>query len=268
MKAQKVSYVGTILTNYIIPVATSPFVTKKARYLCMIPALEWSILFCQGAKDLYDYDKEKHTLYHLNQIKLGLAHRAIGVIALGACATNLFPGSVAVGAIGYIFYAKRSVEKEFSSYRTSYFTIATYAALKALSLLSKAVVKKTAQIVGKTVSSAVESIAKSVKKVGTIFLRALYSPFKLAAKVLKIAAKIVGIAAKICFSVFRHPLIAIAALSFLATWALVPAGTTAKVSRIAKDLLFYTWKAAIFLPKITASAIFALRHHMSQQPAR
>jgi len=254
MKAQKVSYVGTILTNYIIPVATSPFVTKKARYLCMIPALEWSILFCQGAKDLYDYDKEKHTLYHLNQ--------------MGACATNLFPGSVAVGAIGYIFYAKRSVEKEFSSYRTSYFTIATYAALKALSLLSKAVVKKTAQIVGKTVSSAVESIAKTAKKVGAIFLHALYSPFKLAPKVLKIAVKIAGIAAKICFSIFRHPLIAIATLSFLATWALVPAGTTAKVSRIAKDLLFYTWKAAIFLPKITASAIFALRHHMSQQPAR
>jgi len=261
-------FVGTILTNYIIPVATSPFVTKKARCLCMIPTLEWSILFFQGIKDLYGYDKEKQTPYQLNQIKSGLALRATGVIVLGACAINRFPGSATVGAIGYIFYAKRSVEKEFSSYRTSYFTIATYAALKALSLLSKAVVKKTAQIVGKTVSSAVESIAKTAKKVGAIFLHALYSPFKLAPKVLKIAVKIAGIAAKICFSIFRHPLIAIATLSFLATWALVPAGTTAKVSRIAKDLLFYTWKAAIFLPKITASAIFALRHHMSQQPAR
>ncbi len=261
-------FVGTILTNYIIPVATSPFIAKKARCLCIIPALEWSILFCQGTKDLYDYDKEKHTPYHLNQIKLGLAHRAIGVIVLGACATNLFPGSATVGAIGYIFYAKRSVEKEFSSYRTSYFTIVTYIALKALSLSLKAIIKKTAKFVGKTIYSTVKSIAKTAKKVGAIFLHALYSPFKLAPKVLKIAVKIAGIAAKICFSIFRHPLIAIATLSFLATWALVPAGTTAKVSRLTKGVLFYTWKAAIFLPKITASAIFALRHHMSQQPAR
>jgi hypothetical protein len=129
-----------LVSHYIPPIAASHPIIVGTGILCAIPAID--LTFC-ALKDLDGInfktpsllpEKKQDYLDRQDKLKTSLRIHAIGAAILGACAANLFPGSGAVGAVGFMAYARFSWEREFEAPTPPLTICLTGYALKVLSV--------------------------------------------------------------------------------------------------------------------------------------
>lgn len=214
------SLISGVVNNYVIPAALSRSVVIGAGSIVAIPALELikrisedyslsqrynipAINESESAKSIRLQKKE-----HLNNTMLA---RGIGAAFLGACALNIFPGSGAVGLLGYLTYSRFSWKNEISNANPCYSLVVPGLVLQILSAcktqIAKAIISRV-KIVVLAVGSFFYKIAMKINHVSLAILHVIRSlivtPLKKLGNLLKIFKPFI-----------RHPKLGLAFLAVL-----------------------------------------------------
>jgi hypothetical protein len=199
------SMVSGVFNDYVVPAALSRPMVIGAGCIVAIPALE--LIKCIGQ----DYDviqryntavinesesAKSERLYKQDLLKNTLLMRGIGALILGACAFNLFPGSGAVGLLGYLTYSRFNWINEASNTNPCYSLVVPGIALQVLSAYKKLIAIAIISRIKITTLAIGSFIYKTAMKVGRFGLAILHgirstiimiiTPFKKLGNLLKI----------------------------------------------------------------------------------
>jgi hypothetical protein len=207
------SLISGVFNNYIVPAALSRPVVIGAGCIVAIPALE----LIKRASEDYDviqrynipatheseYDKSVR-LQKKELLKNTLYIRGIGVLILGVCAFNQFPGSGAVGLLGYLTYSRFNWKNELRNTNHCISLVLPGLVLNILSDFKKPIAKAIISGISIAASAVGSFLHKMAVRIGHV-VSAILHGIRAAVKVILTPLKWAGSLLKIFKPFVRHP---------------------------------------------------------------
>jgi hypothetical protein len=184
------SLISGVFNNYVVPAALCRPMVIGAGCIMAVPALELVQRVSEDYALIQRYDipaiqestyNKSARLQKKEQLKNTLLIRGIGVLTLGACALNLFPGSGALGLLGCLTYSRYNWKNEIKNANPCLSLFVTGFALDILSHykteIAKAIFSKV-KTTGLAIGSFLYKIAMKVSRFSLAIFHALRSTTK------------------------------------------------------------------------------------------
>lgn len=209
--------INNIISNYVFPTITSSTAATIGTVVCAIPAAE--LAGC-GTRDLIDFARPPADPLKGRDSKLlnDAIYNLGASMILGGCALNLVPGAAFLGALGFLYYAKKTwIKGSEISTNKSIVTFYTGMTLFLLSQFKREIATNCMRAVSKSVKT-VASFAKGLFQAIAHFVQAasqvikvkvkllgqlLAVPLKIAKSISKFATKLLQVPAKLVGGVVK-----------------------------------------------------------------